>query len=204
MKLNLETDLLQTKIPSNSWLVKDTNKKIIRTVSTDVTNVESLTNQEKLCMQQLIDFVRYSQDPDLNKKTNKDYLRPAVGLAAPQIGVNKNLFFARWEWKNEDKEPEEMAAVNPKIISRSSQIVALEDGEGCLSVDEDHHGIVPRSYKIIVEYYDFLKEKNVKETLKGYKAIVFQHEYDHNQGHLYYDLINKKDPEFVGKDWILI
>jgi peptide deformylase len=93
-----------------------------------------------------------------------------------------------------------MAAVNPKILSRSARIGALEDGEGCLSVDQDHPGIVPRSYKIIVEYYDYLKKQLIKETLKGYKAIVFQHEFDHNQGHLYYDLINPKNPEAVQDD----
>jgi len=204
MKLNLETDLRQKEIPTTKWLVFDTNKKVIRGQSPDVTDAKNLSVDEEKIMNRLIDFVRYSQDGELNNPDNKDYLRPAVGLAAPQIGANVNMFFARWEWDVENGDVEETAAVNPKILSRSRQMVALQDGEGCLSVKHDHDGVVPRNFKIVVEYYDFLKKKQIKETLRGYKAIVFQHEVDHNHGILYYDHINQKDPHHIDKDWILL
>lgn len=206
MKFDIEKDLLQNKIPSNQWLVKDTNKKIIRAISTDVKDVRNLTGQEKKVMAQLIDFVRYSQDPILNNEDNEDYLRPAVGLAAPQIGVNKNMFYIRFEHPKDEAEDEieEYAMINAKIIASSKQITALEHGEGCLSVDYDHPGIVPRAYKIMVEGYEFLQKKAVKLTLRGYAAIVFQHEIDHNLGRLYYDTINPKEPFYTDENWLLI
>ncbi|WP_084340172.1 peptide deformylase [Mesoplasma seiffertii] len=203
MKLDINKDLLQPEIPTNKWLVKDDNLKVIRSVSPDVADPKNLTSEQKICMQRLIDFVRYSQDPILNNEENQDYLRPAVGLAAPQIGYNYNMFFVRFEFEKNGV-GEEYAMINPKIIAKSEQITALEDGEGCLSVDVDHEGIVPRSFKIVVEAYDYFTNELVELTLRGYRAIVFQHEIDHNQGHLYYDLINPTDPQYAEEKWILI
>ncbi|MCL8213012.1 peptide deformylase [Mesoplasma whartonense] len=205
MKIDLTKDLLQEQIPTNDWLIKDNESTIIRRISDNVLDVEHLNADEEQTMQRLIDFVRYSQDPDLNPEDKPDHLRPAVGLAAPQIGINKNLFFIRIEWDKDDlTKVEEIAAINPKILSRSSQIVALEDGEGCLSVDIDREGLVPRSYKVIVSYYDYLSKKLVNRTLRGYQAVVFQHEYDHNIGKLYYDHINQENPYFKKDDWLFI
>jgi peptide deformylase len=210
MEQNKQKDLLQPEIPSNTWLIKDTDKKIIRSISLDVENPQKLTVQELKTISELIDFVRYSQDPELNQEENPDHLRPAVGLAAPQIGVNKNMFYMRIEWPNEEDGKqeevtiEEYAMINAKIIARAKQITALENGEGCLSVDDDRSGIVPRAYKIMVEGYDFIQQKNLQMTLRGYTAIVFQHELDHINGHLYYDHINENEPFYVGEDWILI
>ncbi|ATZ17072.1 peptide deformylase [Williamsoniiplasma luminosum] len=219
MKFNID-NLLQKEIPSNKWLIKDANEKIIRAFSSNVEDVNNLSVEDEICMQKLIDFVRYSQDSILNDANNPDHLRPAVGLAAPQIGVNKNMFYMRIEWPvfndeddiNEDETStdnvevsiEEYAMINPKYLAKSAQICAIESGEGCLSVDGDREGIVPRAYKIDVEGYDYLTKKNVKLTLRGYSSIVFQHELDHNEGNLYYDLINKDDANYVDESWILI
>jgi len=202
MKLDIKKDLLQTKIPTNKWLVKDSNVKIIRKTSADVEL--PLNKENELILKKLIDFVRYSQDSDLNVSTNSDYLRPAVGLAAPQIGSNTNMFFVRFEYKKEDNDAEEFAMINPKITAKSEQITCLSDGEGCLSVDKDYQGLVPRSYKIQLEGYEWIRKENVKFTLRGYQAIVFQHEIEHNQGKLYYDKINQQDTYFKEDDWIII
>lgn len=202
MKLDIKKDLLQAKIPTNKWLVKDSNVKIIRKTSTDVEL--PLSKENELILKKLIDFVRYSQDPDLNVSINSDYLRPAVGLAAPQIGSNVNMFFVRFEYKKEDNDAEEFAMINAKITAKSEQITCLPDGEGCLSVDKDYQGLVPRNYKIQVEGYEWISKENVKFTLRGYQAIVFQHEIEHNQGKLYYDKINQQDPYFKEDDWIII
>lgn len=202
MKLDLNKDLLQKDIPSNKWLWKDTQPEVIRNKSIDVDL--PLSKDNEVIMKKLIDFVRYSQDRELNNPTNEDYLRPAVGLAAPQIGSNTNMFFARFEWDIQNNEVEEFAMVNPKIIARSEQICCLNGGEGCLSVDINKKGNVPRNYKIKVTGYDWLQEKEVELDLRGYHAIVFQHEIEHNQGELYYDKINKNNPDFVEDEWIII
>ncbi|WP_084514118.1 peptide deformylase [[Acholeplasma] multilocale] len=201
MKLNDNTELFQTEIPSNKWLTKDTDKEVIRAVSVDVADPENLTPEEELVMHKLIDFTRYSQDAELNKEDGHDYLRPAVGLAAPQIGANINMYYIRFDL---GEEKEEYAMINAKITSKSKQITALDDGEGCLSVDVDHEGIVPRAYKVVVEGYDYITKEYVQLTMRHYRAIVFQHETEHNEGHLYYDRINTSDRWKTEKDWILI
>lgn len=201
MSNDYKSILLQDEKPSNKWLFKDTNKEVIRSISPDVEL--PLSEENEIVMKKLIDFVRWSQNDTINSKTNGDYLRPAVGLAAPQIGSNTNMFFARFDWEGEDK-AEEFAIINPKIIATSPQIVYLDGGEGCLSVDKDKKGFVPRSYKIEVVAYDWLTQKDIKLTLRGYHAVVFQHEIEHNQGKLYYDRINKEEPHYKEEDWMSI
>lgn len=190
--------LLTNETPSNSWLTFDTDEKIIRSKSTDCKL--PLAGDDLQAMNKLIDFVVYSQNEELNLETNKDYLRPAVGLAAPQIGVNKNMFYVRFQLP--EGEFEEYAMVNAKIIARSTQIAYLEEGEGCLSVAKDHVGYVPRPYKVMVEGYDHITQKEVSLTLRSYRSIVFQHEIDHLHGKLYYDHINKRDPKHFKDGWI--
>ncbi|QEH62193.1 peptide deformylase [Spiroplasma chinense] len=201
MKFDIEKDLLQGEIPTNKWLWKDTQPEVIRNKSVDVDL--PLSSENELVMKKLIDFVRYSQDPTLNVAGTPDHLRPAVGLAAPQIGSNTNMFFARFEWDEETGDIEEFAMVNAKIYARSEQITILSGGEGCLSVDKDRHGNVPRSYKIQVKGYEYLTGQELDLTLRGYQAIVFQHELEHNEGKLYYDRINEKDPHFKDENWII-
>lgn len=208
MTPNNEWKLLQNQKPTNKWLVKDDNKAIIRAISKNVENPTNLKPEELNCLQRLIDFVRYSQDSDLNfPENNNDYLRPAVGLAANQIGVNKNMFYIKIEYKNDNDELsdiEEYAMINAKIITHSEQMCALNGGEGCLSVDKDRNGIVRRYYKIVVEGYEFLTKRYINLTLRGYSSIVFQHEINHINGGLYYDLIDLKNPNYAEESLILI
>ncbi|ATZ21108.1 peptide deformylase [Mesoplasma coleopterae] len=200
--MSIKNYLLQTEIPTNKWLTKDDNKEIIRSVSSKVNDVNNLTEDEELTMKKLIDFVVASQDEKFNYEGKEDYLRPAVGLAAPQIGVNKDMFYIRFNLPND--KIEEYAMINTEYIAKSSRLAALEEGEGCLSVDEDKHGIVPRAWIISVKGFDWLKKEWIELKLKDYRSIVFQHEMDHNIGNLYYDHINKEDPEFIGDDWVIL
>jgi peptide deformylase len=84
--------------------------------------------------------------------------------------------------------------VNPKIIESSIRLAALENGEGCLSVEKDHKGLVHRNYKIKMKFYDALTNQDLTVTFSGYAAIVMQHEYDHLDGRFYYDRIDKNHP----------
>ncbi len=186
--------MLQNKVPNNSWLVKDNNKKI-REKSIDVKL--PLSKEDELVMKRLIDFVKFSQDSDKNKN---ELVRPAVGLAAPQIGHNIKMFYINIRKDNYSKKNVEHALINPEIIGTSVKKAALEYGEGCLSVDKNHEGYVERSYKIILTGYDYLQQKNVKITVKNYEAIVVQHEQGHLNGKLYYDIININNPWKQNKD----
>ncbi|WP_374696207.1 peptide deformylase [Spiroplasma endosymbiont of Polydrusus formosus] len=193
--------MLQNEIPTKDWLVFD-NTSSIRQSSKEV--AFPLASDNELVMKKLIDFVKYSQDP---QKNNGHAIRPAVGLAAPQIGHNIKMYYIRIEDTDEETETKkitEHAMINPKIIGKSNQLACIKEGEGCLSVNGDKEGLVPRSFRIIVEGYDYLKQQQVTITVRSYEAIVFQHEQAHLEGKLYYDLINKKMPWIKKSDWIIL
>lgn len=93
-----------------------------------------------------------------------------IGLAAPQVGVNKRLFIMG----NLDKL---IVCINPKIVNGEGEI---KDQEGCLSFP----GLwlkVNRYEKIKVKYYN-TKAELIEIDLDGLAARVFQHEYDHLDG----------------------
>lgn len=167
-------------------IVKD-NEKSLREKSTPVDL--PLNDEMKTLLNDMVEYLKLSQDAEWSEK-NK--VRPGVGLSAPQIGINKN--FMAIYYIDSNNKVHEYAFVNPKIISESVKLCALEGGEGCLSVDKEHPGLVHRSYKITFEAFNALTNKVEKHTFIGYDAIVFQHEYDHLKGILFYDHINKKEP----------
>ena len=133
-------------------------------------------------------YLRLSQDEEYAKKND---IRAGMGLAAVQLGNLKRFFVI--SYKNDDGTFEEYKVVNPKIVSHSEELIYVEEGEGCLSVNRAVDGIVPRYARITVEYYDEFgnkQEKRVREEI----AVAFQHEIDHLNGILFVDKIDKKDP----------
>ncbi len=108
-----------------------------------------------------------------------------VGIAAPQVGINKNLIWVQ----RFDKagEPFEFF-INPKIIWRSK--LTRLGAEGCLSIP-DRRDDVTRSYVIRLQYWD--KNGNViEENIEGFTAVIFQHEVDHLYGILYPDRLEEQ------------
>lgn len=144
----------------------------------------------------LEDMLQYVRDSRVDELAEKYNLQPANGIAAPQIGILKQMTVMVVEDINKDGEliETEYALVNPRIISHSEKKVALGYGEGCLSVKEVHEGLVPRALRISVKAYDYLQDKEVVIKAKDMLSIVLQHEIDHLNGILFYDHINKKDP----------
>lgn len=149
-----------------------------------------LSNDLKTLADEMIEFLKNSQDYDTAEKYD---LRPGVGIAAPQLNIKKRMFAMHIPAELEDEEPTSIVMINPRIVRHSVQTTALQDGEGCLSVDDVYEGYVPRNKRITVEYYDVDGNK-IKKRFKGYPAIVVQHEVDHLNGILFYDLINPFDP----------
>ena len=115
-----------------------------------------------------------------------DPAHPGIGIAAPQVGINRNLFWV--QRFDKEGEPYEFY-VNPKIIWRSA---LLKKGfEGCLSIP-DINGEVLRNYTIQLTYLD--KEgKFHEELVEGFTAVVFQHEYDHIKGILFTDRLKEQE-----------
>lgn len=154
---------------------------ILRQVAEEVSL--PLSEDDKATLQKMLEFVINSQDPEIAEKYA---LRPGVGLAAPQIGVSKRMFAVHVT--DEQDKLYSMGIINPKVISHSVEETHLENGEGCLSVDRDIPGIVPRYARITVKATT-LDEEEVTLRLRGMVAIVFQHELDHLNGIMFYDRI---------------
>lgn len=152
-----------------------------------------LAQEDKETMEKMLQYVRDSKDPELVALYN---LQPAVGIAAPQIGISKQMTAVSIDFENEDGAIEvvEYALINPRIIAHSEAKVALDIGEGCLSIREAYEGYVPRHKRIRVRAYDLLQDKEVTIMASDYLAIVLQHEIDHLNGILFYDHINKENP----------
>ena len=170
----------------------DDKNPLLREVSQPVSL--PLSNEDRQTLMDMCEFLKNSQDDEISEKYG---LRPGVGLAAVQIGILKRMCaILVYDYDEEGNiiDKVEYALVNPKIISYSEKSCYLKDGEGCLSVNEDHKGYVPRHNKVTVVGYDALQDKDVKIVARGFEAIVYQHELDHFDGTVFYDSINKKDP----------
>ena len=97
------------------------------------------------------------------KIAEKYNLRAGMGMAFVQMGHLKRIFVIANELE-EKGTFEEYVIINPKIISQSEELIYVGEGEGCLSVNREVEGIVPRHARITVEYYDY--EGN-KKTMPG-------------------------------------
>ena len=103
-----------------------------------------------------------------------------VGLAAPQVGVSRQIAVVNPEPENE-KTLIRMA--NPRIIATSDETETME--EGCLSIP-GIRGDVIRSRAIEVLYQDE-EGKEYKLEAEGLLARIIQHEIDHLNGVLFID-----------------
>jgi len=159
---------------------------VLMQVAKDVTMPPS--KEDKELLKKMLQFIKNSQDEELAEKYN---LREGVGLAAPQLGVSKRMFAVHFEDVNGETYSD--GYFNPKIISHSVEQTFLAGGEGCLSVERDIPGYVHRYARITLSATNLAGEK-VKLRLRGYPAIVYQHELDHLNGIMFYDHINKQDP----------
>jgi len=148
-----------------------------------------LNQKTKDTLTEMRTFLINSQDPELAEKYA---LRPGVGLAAPQINLPLRMLAIYTEDENFET-LHDYLMVNPKIISHSTALTYMPGGEGCLSVDRDVEGLVPRYKKVTVKTHLFDPEtKSLKEEtlrLKGFASIVFQHELDHLNGVMFYEKV---------------
>lgn len=146
---------------------------ILRSISSDLSGKSLMSDEFKRLSEKMV-------------RTVTDPSQDGVGIAAPQVGINRRIVAVQ----RFDKEgfPFEVYA-NIRIIWASD---SLEYGpEGCLSVP-DRRREVKRSRKIVIEYADpEAVEKNfvpvVRDTVTGFTAVIFQHETDHLDGILYTD-----------------
>lgn len=146
------------------------------------------SEEDKEELANMMQFLKNSQDPVLAKKYG---LRAGVGLSANQIGLNKRMFVTYFN--DEKGKCYEYTLINPKITSTSQTMIYLPQSEGCLSVDREIKGYVPRYERIKMKAYD-VDGNELNLRFKGFPAIVMQHELDHLNGILFYDRINGDNP----------
>lgn len=118
--------------------------------------------------------------------TVQDEMSKGVGIAAPQIGINRNAIWVQ----RIDKEGQPFEFyINPKITWYSS--ILRYGREGCLSIP-DKFGKVYRSLALQLNYFD-LEGNQYEEIVEGFSAVIFQHEYDHLIGKLFTDRIVEQE-----------
>ncbi len=176
--------------------ILDEKDKRLRLVSDEVTF--PITNKDKKAIHDMIEYLHDSQIEELSEKYN---IRPGMGLAFPQLGINERIFVVVYEY--EQGKFKNYVIVNPKIVSYSDEMIAAEAGEGCLSVNREVPGHVKRHARITVEGFDE-NGKPIRLRLREEVSIAFQHEYDHLDGILFYDRIDKKKPFFTEDEIRLI
>ncbi len=103
------------------------------------------------------------------------YATKGIGLAAPQVGINRRFMVYNEDAKF-DRPEKEKVFINPFIIRKSENIITHY--ESCLSFDRTVEVRVPRYEWIDVEYKNMTGLVTV-ERLQDMPAVVFQHEYDH-------------------------
>jgi peptide deformylase len=112
------------------------------------------------------------------------YSSNGIGLAAPQVAINKQLIVIDCEPDNSANIP--LILINPKIIGYSQELCVVE--EGCLSIP----GV----------YLDVTRPKTIEVTFKDEQgkprklqatdllARVIQHEMDHLNGVMFVDRVD--------------
>lgn len=117
------------------------------------------------------------------------YASDGVGLAAPQIGKNLNLFVVDAS-PMADEEPElagfKHVFINAEIYEFAGEEEPFE--EGCLSVPGIRESVLrPTIIKMRYDDENFVEHD---ETFTGFAARVIQHEYDHIIGKLFVDRVS--------------
>lgn len=188
-----ELELIRTSpsaasgVPSGTMRVLTVEDKadlsVLRTPSSDL-SARSLLSADyaTLCSLMVATVTHPSQD--------------GVGIAGPQVGLNRRIVAVqRFDKAGEPFE------VYPNIrIVWASDSTAFGP-EGCLSVP-DRRGNVLRSQEIVIEYASVPASaseisscesfhehtlQTVRDTVRGFTAVIFQHEIDHLEGILYID-----------------
>ncbi|WP_445954803.1 peptide deformylase [Yeosuana sp.] len=119
-------------------------------------------------------------------RTVTDSLSLGVGIAAPQVGILKNIIWVqRFDKENFPFE----VYLNPTIIQYSQKKQTFR--EGCLSIPNRTDILNDRAYAILIEY-DMLNGEHKTEMIEDFTSVIFQHEIDHLNGILYLDHLEKE------------
>ena len=174
----------------------DDSNKVLREVSKEVTF--PLSKETKDTIEHIIKHLTYSQIEEYAEKYD---IRPGMGLSFVQLGILDRIIVIVDEY--EEGKFDNYVVINPVIVSNSKEMIAAEAGEGCLSVNREVEGHVPRYARVTVEGYDMDGNK-IRIRAREELSIAFQHEIDHLNGILFYDRIDKNKPFYTEDEMRLI
>lgn len=115
---------------------------------------------------------------------------PGVGLAAPQVGINRRVIVYDPDAGEEQKDPEDKtftALINPEILSKSKKTF-ISENEGCLSV-VDYRADVRRHASVTVRAMN-IDGETIEFDAHELMSVIMQHEIDHLDGILFIDRIS--------------
>ena len=115
------------------------------------------------------------------------YSAKGIGLAAPQVGVQKRILVIDLNFEDPESPPN--VFINPEIISSSASVDTYE--EGCLSIPGVYLNVV-RPSSIKLSFRDEMGRPK-KMNAEGLMARCIQHEIDHLNGVLFVDKVTDQD-----------
>ena len=166
--------------------ILDEKNKILHQKSVEVKF--PLSAKEKQDIKDMLLYLKMSQ---IDEEREKYDLRAGMGLSMCQIGIMKRIFVISED--NGDGTFGRYIVINPKILSHSEELIYVGEGEGCLSVNREVEGIVPRYARMKVKAYNEFGDEYVIRVREDI-SIAFQHEMDHLDGILFVDKIDPKNP----------
>jgi len=116
----------------------------------------------------------------LDNLTETMFVENGVGIAAPQVGRNERIIIVK-------DQSDATAYINPTVELLTD--LDVESEEGCLSVP-GVYGIVKRAKQVKVTALN-RHARTVSMLVKGFQAVVFQHEADHLNGILFVDKVER-------------
>ncbi|HEX4802326.1 MAG TPA: peptide deformylase [Myxococcaceae bacterium] len=120
------------------------------------------------------------------------YAADGVGLAAPQIGVLKQVIVLDTTPRQPESKP--VAMINPQIIAKEG---TTQYSEGCLSVPGEAEE-VERAARVTAKFLDVSGQEQTIEA-DGLLAVAIQHETDHLHGTMFVDYLSPLKRELIRK-----
>jgi peptide deformylase len=117
--------------------------------------------------------------------------KSGVGLAAPQVGVAKRVFVMSFP-DHRDLEP--VVVCNPELVLSGSVAYGQE---GCLSLPDVYQQVYRAASAFL--RYRTPDGSTVEQSLTLWDARVAQHEFDHLNGLMFFDYLDKRE-EFVTEE----
>lgn len=115
------------------------------------------------------------------------YSARGIGLAAPQVGISKELLVIDINFEDSAAEP--LVLINPEITAFGNTLNSYE--EGCLSIPGVYLDVV-RPSTIKLKFSDEMGRPR-KMNADGLLARCIQHEVDHLKGVLFVDRVTSKE-----------